>query len=335
MHLRGSVLLFIVCGLAAVAQQGPPGNAQIDSSSPATTSGQPAEQSLSPAANAESKAVEAPKLDLTPDANGKLSQEQIEQLVRVVADRLIENEKRKRDYTFIERDVTHTLDGKGQTKSTEVRTYEVVQIYGEQVYRLIEKDDKPLDAKDAAKEEEKIQKFMDKHKNESEEDRRKRGEKEDKNREEGLKFFREVAYAYNFNLVGTELVDGREAWVIDGEPRPGFEPHVKGAKILADFHGRVWIDKSELQCSKIDLEAIDTASIGWVLARIHRGTQVMFERTRVNDEVWLPLHFTFKLDARIALFKGYKMAGELTYRDYKKFRTSAKIVAVGEAQESK
>jgi len=102
------------------------------------------------------------------------------QLFRVVADKDIENDKKLRDYTYIERDEEHKLDGKGGVKSTEVKTYEVLEIYGEQVQRLIEKDDKPLDSKEAAKEEEKIQKIIDKRKNESEGDRKKREEKEQK-----------------------------------------------------------------------------------------------------------------------------------------------------------
>ena len=56
----------------------------------------------------------------------------------------------------------------------------------------------------------------------------------------------------------------------------------------------------------------------------------MLEQTRVNDEVWLPRHVTFKLDARLALLKGFKIDGEQTYSDYKKFRTSTKIVGVEE-----
>jgi hypothetical protein len=131
-------------------------------------------------------------------------------------------------------------------KSKEAKTYEVMELYGEQVQRLIEKDDKPLDAKDAAKEEEKIQKILDKRKNESEDERRKREEKEEKEREEDRKFLSEVADAYNFKLVGSELVGGRDAWVIDGEPRPGFVPRLKESKFLPKFHGRVWIDKSGL-----------------------------------------------------------------------------------------
>ncbi|MGH9493607.1 MAG: hypothetical protein ACRD3B_01315 [Candidatus Sulfotelmatobacter sp.] len=172
-----------------------------------------AQQDAQPSANPATGTTGNPaKPDLTPDANGKLSQQQMQQLLRVVADKDLENDKRLRDYTYIEHEVTRKLDGKEQTKSTETRTYEVLEIYGEQVQRLIEKDDKPLDAKEAAKEEEKIQKIIDKRKNESEDDRKKREEKEEKDREEGRKFVTEVADAYNFKLAGTEQIGGREAW---------------------------------------------------------------------------------------------------------------------------
>jgi len=271
--------------------------------------------------------------DLKPDANGKLSQEQMQQLFRVVADKDIENDKRLRDYTYVERDVEHRLDGKGQVKSSEVKTYEVMELYGEQVQRLIEKDDKPLDAKDSDKEEEKIQKIIDKRKNEPEGDRKKREEKEEKDRAEDRKFVLEVADAYNFTLVGTEVVGGREAWVIEGEPRAGFVPHMKDSKFLSKFRGRVWIDKNDLQLAKMDVECLDTISWGLFLARIHKGTRVMLEQTRVNDEVWLPFHVTAKIDVRLALVKNFDVEVEQTYRDYKKFRATTKILSIGEAQQ--
>jgi len=270
-----------------------------------------------------------PHVDLTPDANGSLSQQQMKDLLRIVADKDMENDRRVRDYTYSENDVENNMDGKGNVKSTEKKTFDVLEIYGEQVQRLVAKDDKPLDAKDAAKQDEKIQKIIDKRKNESEGDRKKREEKEQKDREDGRKFVQEIADAYNFKLVGTELVSGREAWVIDGEPRPGFEPHMKYANMLPKFRGRVWIDKDDLQLAKMDVEAIDTVSVGLVLARIHKGTHFMMEQTRVNDEVWLPLHVVYKLDARVALIKGYRVDGEQTFSDYKKFRTSSKIVGIG------
>jgi len=286
-----------------------------------------------PAAQEASSTAEVKPPDLTPGPDGKLSQQQMQELFRVVADKDLENHQKQRDYTYTDREVENKLDGNGQTKSTEVKTYEVVAIYGDPVRKLVAKDDKPLDTREAAKEDEKIQKIIDKRKDESEEQRKKRGQKEEKDREDGRKFVKEIADAYTFTLVGTESVAGREAWVIDGEPRSGFEPHMKDAKFLTKFRGRVWIDKNDLQLSKMDIEAIDTVAVGFVLARIHKGTRFMLEQTRVNDEVWLPRHVTFKVDARVALLKGFKFDGEDVYSDYKKFRTSSKIVGMGEVHD--
>ena len=253
-------------------------------------------------------------------------------LIRTVAESYRANYKKQRDYTYIDREVENKLDSHGQIKSSESKTYEIMDLYGEQVQRLIEKNDKPLSARDAAKEEERIQKETAKRKNESDDQRAKRQQEEEKQREKNREFVREVADAYTFRLVGSEVLGGRDTWVIDGEPRPEFQARLKEAQMLAKFRGRLWIDKSELQLAKMDVEAIDTVSFGWVLARIHKGTRLVFEQIRVNDEVWLPQHISFKLDARVALFKNYNEQDEETCRDYKKFRTEAKIVGVGEVK---
>ena len=114
----------------------------------------------------------------------------------------------------------------------------------EQVERLIAKDDQPLSASDAAKEEEKIRKLTDKRKSESEKDRQKRQEKDAKEREQGRQFVREVADAYNFRMVGIEALKGRETYVIDAEPRSGYQPHLKkrllekGSSTVAVLLGR-------------------------------------------------------------------------------------------------
>jgi hypothetical protein len=275
-----------------------------------------------------------PLPDLKPDANGKLSQEQMQQLFRVVADKDMENDKLLRNYTYTEREIETKLDGKGNTKSTEERTYDILEIYGEQVERLTEKNDKPLSEKETAKEDDKIQKIIDKRKNETEDERKKREAKEEKEREQNREFVRDVADAYNFTLVGTEKVGEREAWVIDGEPRPGFVPHAKDAKYLPKFHGRVWIDKDDLQLAKLDVECLDTVSWGLFLARFHKGSRFMLEQTRVNNEVWLPLHLTVKVDIRLALLKNDNLNVEQSYRDYKKFRATAKIVGIGEVKDN-
>ncbi|MGB8062995.1 MAG: hypothetical protein WCF26_13950 [Candidatus Sulfotelmatobacter sp.] len=327
MGTRILVLSFcLLLSLAAFAQQEPQPPADSN------PSGESAKANETAPAGARDN---SPALDLTPDANGKLSQEQMQQLFRVVAAKDRENDKLQRNYTYTERQVENRLDKKGQTKSSEVHTYEILEIYGEQVQRLIAKNDKPLNAKDAAKEDEKIQKIIDKRKNESEDERRKREEKEEKEREDDRKFTQEVADAYDFKLMGTEAVNGREAWVIDGEPRPGFQPHMKESKFLPKFHGRVWIDQGDLQLAKMDVECLDTISWGLFLARFHKGSRFMLEQTRVNDEVWLPRQLAVKVDARLALLKSLDVDIEQSFRDYKKFRTSSKIVGMGELPDSK
>ncbi len=262
-----------------------------------------------------------------------LSEDQIRQLIRQTAEKDMENDKRQRDYTYIQREEEHKLDGKGQVKSTETKTSEIMELYGEPVERLIAKDDKPLSDKDAKKEEEKIQKVIEKRKNESEEDRKKREAKEEKEREQNRQFVREVADAYNFHLAGIESLAGRDTYVIDGEPKPGYQAHLKEAKILPKFRFRAWIDKDESQWKKLDIQCIDTVSFGLFLARIHKGSRIIIEQTRINDEVWLPQHINVKVDARLALLKDFNVEDDITYRDYKKFRTDTKIVPIGELQQ--
>jgi hypothetical protein len=260
-----------------------------------------------------------------------LSEDQIRDLIRRSAENDLENDKKQRNYTYVEREEERRLDGKGQVKSTEVKTYDVMEIYGEQVQKLIAKDDKPLSEKEARKEDEKIQKLIDKRKNESEEDREKRLEKEEKDREEGRQFVKEIADAYDFKFVGIESIDGRDNYVIDCDPRPGYQPHMKEAKFLTKARGRLWIDKDDVQMKKLDVVFIDTVSIGLFLARIHKGSRIVVETVRVNDEVWLQKQVSVKVDVRVALLKNFNVEVDVADSDYKKFRTTTKITTIGEA----
>ncbi len=262
-----------------------------------------------------------------------LSQEQIQSLVRQAADKDLENDKKLRDYTYMQREEEHKLNSDGQTKSTEVRTYENMVLFEEPVRKLVGKDNKPLPENDARREDEKIQKIIDKRKDESDNDGRKRLEKSEKEREQGRQFVKEVADAYNFRWVGTENFNGRETYVIDADPRPGYEPHVKDAKFLPKFRFRAWIDKAESQWVKLDIQCIDTVSVGLFLVRLHKGSNIQIELLRVNDEVWLPKHVTLKVDARVALFKGLNMSEDVVYSEYKKFHTNSTIIPLGEAAE--
>lgn len=256
------------------------------------------------------------------------------EIIRRVAAHEGENEKKERNYTYTMNVLEKKLDGQGQVKSSETSGYDIMVIYGEQVDRQVTKNDKPLPPKEAEKEEEKINKLIEKYRNESEEQRAKRLEKAEKNHEEKRAFVKEIADAFNFTMLPPETVDGRSLYVIQAEPKPGFEPHTPNGKYLTKFRGKIWIDQNEYQWVKADLETIDTISFGWFVARLHKGSHLYLEQTRINDEVWLPKLVRLNLGARIALFKDVNFDVTQTYRDYKKFGSQTKITTIGEVPAS-
>src|ERR1700733_6122555 len=105
-----------------------------------------------------------------PSAAAPLSEDQIRAPIRKAADNDMENDKKLRNYTYIERDEQHKLDGSGDVKSTETKTFDVMEIYGEQVQKLTAKDDKPLSDKEAQKEDESVTQIIDKRHAEPEDD---------------------------------------------------------------------------------------------------------------------------------------------------------------------
>jgi hypothetical protein len=249
----------------------------------------------------------------------------VREIMRRAVDKDIVDWQAAKDYTFMERVREDKLDSNGHVQSSKLETSEILVLYGEPFERLVERDGKPLSAKDQSKENEKFDKETKKRENETPEERQKRLEKYEKEREDERAFVREILDAYDFKLVGEEVLNGRKAWVIDGTPRPGFEAKRKEAKMLPKIKPRFWIDQQDYTWTKLIGEITDTISFGWVIARMHRGTRFEMQQERVNGEVWLPERIDVHLDARVALLKGYNENLHMTYSDYRKFRTDTKI----------
>ena len=253
---------------------------------------------------------------VTPDARAIMQ--------RAVAKDIVSWQAAK-DYIFLQRTQEDTLDGSGGVKSSKSETAEVLVLYGEPFERIVAKDDKPLPENEQKKQNEKFEEETRKRENESPEQRQKRLEKFEKQREDERAFVRELVDAYDFTLAGSETVNERATWVIDGTPRQGFEGKRREAKMLPKIKPRFWIDQQDYSWTKLRAEVTDTLSFGWVVARLHKGSVFEMQQARVNDEVWLPQRFDVKLDARVALLKGVNENVRVTYKDYRRFRTETKI----------
>ncbi len=254
-------------------------------------------------------------------------------IMQRAVDKDIFNWQAAKDYTFLERMQEDALDGNGAVKSSKSETHEIMVLYGEPFERTVAKDDKPLSEKEQKKQDAEFEKETRKRENESTEERQKRIEKYEKERQDERAFVHEILDAYDFTLMGTEVLNGRKTWVIDGTSHPGFEGKHREAKMLPKIKPRFWIDQQDYSWTKLRAEFTDTVSVGWVIARLHKGTQFEMQQVRVNDEVWLPLRIDVKLDARVALLKGVNANVHFTYKDYRKFRTDTKITVAGAGAE--
>jgi len=230
-----------------------------------------------------------------------------------------------KDYTFLQRTQEDALDSDGRVKSSKSETSEIMVLYGEPFERIVAKNDQPLPENEQKKQNEKFEKETRKRENETPEERQRRLQKYEKEREDERAFVREILDAYDFSLVGSQVLNGRPTWVIDGSPRAGFEGKRRESKMLPKIKPRFWIDQQDYSWVKLHAEVTDTLSFGWVVARLHKGSAFEMQQARVNDEVWLPQRFDVKLDARVALLKGVNENVQVTYKDYRRFRAETKI----------
>jgi len=237
------------------------------------------------------------------------------------------NTKLVKNYTYQERVVEKRLDKDGRPKKQEIKAYDISILYGEPYRRLLQRNDRPLKDDEEKKEEEKLNKFIAKYKNESPQDREKRLAEADKRRGDQRAFAREIVDAYDFRLLGEEQVDGRSVFVIEATPRPDFRPKQPHADLLSKFRGKIWIDKNEYQWVKMQAETIDTVSFGLFLVRLHKGSTIAFEQTRVNEEIWLPRHVAVNASARVALMINAAIEQETTFSNYRKFVTDSRLLS--------
>src|SRR5689334_2555300 len=201
------LLAIITCAGSLAGQQTAP-SASPTQAQPAETA-QPS-QSTAQQENAENDAAQLPPTD------------DPKEIIRRATEVDHHNFEKAQKYTCTQREVIKTLDKHGNVKSTEIKTYDINFYFGEFYSRLVQINDKPLSEKEQKKEDEKLEKFLAKRRNESPEEREKRLEKEKKDREEGRAFARDVVNAYDFRLVGDDKVSGEDTWVIEAIPRPDF-----------------------------------------------------------------------------------------------------------------
>ena len=251
-------------------------------------------------------------------------------IVRRAVEQNERNSQSARNYTYLQRQETRELDRSGQVKSRKIETWDITWLEGSPYRRLVGRNDKPLSPDEQKAEEEKLRSSNEERRKETSEERARRladwQRRVDRQREP----VKELPDAFDFTLSGEEQLASRPVYRIDALPKRGYQPKSQISNFFPKVKLRLWIDKQDSQGARIEMEVLDTISFGGFLVRLSKGTRLMIEQTRVNDEVWLPKEVSLAASARILLVKALNRELDLTFSGYKKFQVESKVVAVAE-----
>ena len=216
-------------------------------------------------------------------------------------------------YTHVERDENLRFDSDGRVKSRDVDVSRIILVNGAPFEQLLEHNGRPLSAEEEAQQKQKIER----QKRETPEDREARLAKERENRS----LIRELPAAFDFQVIGEDVVNGRPAYVLQATARPGYQPHGKYGRIFSNVEGRLWVDKQDLGWVKIEGQVIQPFSLGVFLARVQRGSHIAMEQTRLADGIWMPERIEVLAAAKLLFVRGLVIDRVLTYSDYRLAQT--------------
>lgn len=162
--------------------------------------------------------------------------------------------------------------------------------------------------------------------------RQKRLSKLDKERREEQAAIDDGFRVYQFHGLRRQQLDGRRTLVLDFHPRAGVKPQTAAGKYMTRMKGTVWINEADRQVVRMELEVVRDITIGFgLLGRMHTGSELMFRRTLVNGEIWLPAEATFRAAGRSLLVRKFDLETTTRFSDYRKFNvsTSEEVAASG------
>jgi hypothetical protein len=226
-------------------------------------------------------------------------------------------------YTFTERREEIEVSKFGKVQEGSVKEYEVYPsvVPGNTYKRLTKIDGRPLDPAQLARNDEQHRKDVLTELNESPAARRKREQDNAKLRAEERQVIDEIFAIYDIRVAGRETLNGSPAIVATLEPRSSYQPKTDDGRVMKKFRVRAWVNESDYQVAKVDAVAIGDLTFGWgLIGRLHKGSRATVERTKVNDEVWLPSRLHLVGTGRAVLFRKFAIDSVTEWFDYKKFK---------------
>jgi len=229
-------------------------------------------------------------------------------------------------YTYVETRREQKLDKHGRVTDESVKVFENYPgLPGEGRWeRLTARDGNPvpadeLEAQDRRRQE-KVQEYTRRLASEPVKLHAEQVRDWEKHRRETAEAVDDIFRVYDIRMLGRERIEGHDTLAFSLTPRRGAQPRTRDGSLMRRFAARAWVSESDHELVRLEAEAIETVPFGWgLLARMHRGSRLVFERRKVNGEVWLPAVSSYTGSARVGFLKTLRRGGTSEYSNYRKF----------------
>jgi len=219
----------------------------------------------------------------------------------------------RENYTYHETVITHELDKQGNVKKIESQEDNVFFVNSHEIHSRVKKDGKELSASDQKKEQERVQKDVEKA------SKTPPGQSPDKD---------DVTVTRLLQILKVsnprrEQMDDRIVIAFDFTGDPHAKTHGMAEDASKKLGGTIWIDENDREVRRMVAHFNDNFHIGFGLFSVGKGSTFVFDQKLVNNELWLPTDAQAHVIAHAIGVIGWRGDVAVTDNDYKKFHADA------------
>ena len=219
----------------------------------------------------------------------------------------------RENYTYHEVVVTHELDKNGNVKKNESEENNVFFVNGHEIQRKMKKNGKELSADEQKKEQEHVEKDVEKA------TKTPPGQSLDKN-EVSVTRLLQIMKVSNPRR---EQMDGRSVIAFDFVGDPHAKTHGMAEDASKKLSGTLWVDENDRQVRRMIARFGDNFHLGFGLFSVGKGSAFTFDQKLVNNELWLPTNAQAHVIAHAIGIIGWRGDIAVTDNDYQKFHADA------------
>jgi len=219
----------------------------------------------------------------------------------------------RENYTYHEVVVTHELDKNGNIKKNESEENNVFFVNGHEIQRKMKKNGKELSADEQKKEQEHVEKDVEKA------TKTPPGQSLDKN-EVSVTRLLQIMKVSNPRR---EQMDGRSVIAFDFVGDPHAKTHGMAEDASKKLSGTLWVDENDRQVRRMVARFDDNFHLGFGLFSVGKGSAFTFDQKLVNNELWLPTDAQAHIIAHAIGIIGWRGDVAVTDNDYQKFHADA------------